>query len=627
MTLKTARKRVVTVIESKFVTLVMTLVTMYALFGDDCRLALAPPSSDDVFYGLSTVALVLFTLELCANCFAKDDYIFRFYFWLDLVATLSLIPDIGWVWDEIVGSDGSSTSTGAIRAGRASRASTRAGRIVRIVRLVRLIRIAKLYKHVSEQQQHQAELERPSQIDEPSMVGKKLADLTTRRVILLVLLMLIALTLFNTSTYADEYNEAQELGIAQLHIASFSERAGQASAGIFQHLVDSYLVSASSLMYLGLHGFAQAEVTALLNAVPGFNTADLKTQAQIAYDFRTAEAPTWGFEGCFLPNGTLIDLNVTCSSTAIFNGKPAVQLEAALNIAKTTFVMLVLAAGAFLFTRDAETLVIGPIERMVNIVKRLADDPLGALHQDSHSQSMDNSETALLERTLTKIGNLLQIGFGQAGAEIIGNNMKDGALNPLIEGQKMNGIFGFCDIRQFTDATECLQEKVCAPCSLLSAPCPPRFRAVQCFHSMTDLQPSLSTDDVHACAGHGVCQSNWRYRARGHTSLQRCCQQKHWRRLSAYVATSDRHEHCQRRQRGQSTRQPAACQISGGQRIRDRYSQYAIIYGTAIWVLHAGGGLRKLRRAGGRQSSCGDPGWVVHSGELSRRTARIANGR
>jgi hypothetical protein len=37
---------------------------------------------------------------------------------------------------------------------------------------------------------------------------------------------------------------------------------------------------------------------------------------------------------------------------------------------------------------------------------------------------------------------------------------KSGNIDPLVEGKHMRGIFGFCDIRQFTDATECLQERV-----------------------------------------------------------------------------------------------------------------------------------------------------------------------
>lgn len=33
-------------------------------------------------------------------------------------------------------------------------------------------------------------------------------------------------------------------------------------------------------------------------------------------------------------------------------------------------------------------------------------------------------------------------------------------MNPLTGGKKMAAIFGFCDIRNFTDATEVLQENI-----------------------------------------------------------------------------------------------------------------------------------------------------------------------
>jgi len=62
---------------------------------------------------------------------------------------------------------------------------------------------------------------------------------------------------------------------------------------------------------------------------------------------------------------------------------------------------------------------------------------------------------------MLKIGALLAIGFGDAGSEIIAQNMQQtGKVNPMIAGKKLIAIFGFCDIRNFTDATEILQEDV-----------------------------------------------------------------------------------------------------------------------------------------------------------------------
>ena len=60
-----------------------------------------------------------------------------------------------------------------------------------------------------------------------------------------------------------------------------------------------------------------------------------------------------------------------------------------------------------------------------------------------------------------KIGALLALGFGEAGSKIIADNMaRSGDVDPMIPGQKINAIFGFCDIRRFTDTTEVLKEGV-----------------------------------------------------------------------------------------------------------------------------------------------------------------------
>ena len=66
-----------------------------------------------------------------------------------------------------------------------------------------------------------------------------------------------------------------------------------------------------------------------------------------------------------------------------------------------------------------------------------------------------------MEDTILKIGVLLALGFGEAGSAIIATNMeKGGDVDPMVKGNKIIAIFGFCDIRQFTDTTEILQEGV-----------------------------------------------------------------------------------------------------------------------------------------------------------------------
>ena len=130
-------------------TVIMTTVTLYALFGDDIRCLFFTKAADNVFYVLTIIAMSLFMLEVILSSIAKEDYFLSFYFWLDFIATVSLIFDIGWFWNAILGTGSVSNAKqakSAAKAGRGARLGTRASRIARIVRLIRLIRIVKLYK-------------------------------------------------------------------------------------------------------------------------------------------------------------------------------------------------------------------------------------------------------------------------------------------------------------------------------------------------------------------------------------------------------------------------------------------------------------------------------------------------
>lgn len=80
---------------------------------------------------------------------------------------------------------------------------------------------------------------------------------------------------------------------------------------------------------------------------------------------------------------------------------------------------------------------------------------------ETKEERVESNETDLLEQAITKMATLLQVGFGCAGAEIIAKSFStDGELDPMVPGTRVNAIFGFCDIRDFTMATEYLQKDV-----------------------------------------------------------------------------------------------------------------------------------------------------------------------
>ena len=53
-----------------------------------------PPAADPACGWIAVFCLVAFLLELVLASVARPDYFLRFYFWIDLVATISMLFDV-----------------------------------------------------------------------------------------------------------------------------------------------------------------------------------------------------------------------------------------------------------------------------------------------------------------------------------------------------------------------------------------------------------------------------------------------------------------------------------------------------------------------------------------------------
>mmetsp|Transcript_17831 Transcript_17831/g.51102 ORF Transcript_17831/g.51102 Transcript_17831/m.51102 type:complete len:937 (+) Transcript_17831:323-3133(+) len=469
-------------------------VTIYALFGDDFRVALFSKDFDTVFFTLSLLAMLTFAVELFIFTFAKPGYYKSFYFWLDVIATVTMFSDVGFIWEpmlELFLTDESagSTSQDALSAIRASRVGTKSSRIVRIVRIVRLVRVVKLYKA----SKGEDALDDQMAEENPSLVGKKLSDKTMQRVITVVLSMLIFVQFFDYSMYTNMPTRGV-YGLYRLH-KRFQQR-NQSSPDFadflqndFRDEVEDYTrgLEDRRLIFISIHGAGDyardilefARSTSWQDPESGLEqtmndaldyspTTDIELSEEgINEAYRASEYEVASASLCFDEGGgsAKVPHDTSCGSFAYFDIRTAVRWAAALNIFQTIFVMIVLTGGSLMFSNDAEKLVIRPIERMVISVKQLAENPMGSTGLGEIAtyggDPNEDDETVLLQRTIAKIGQLLQIGFGEAGSEIIAMNMSNNSgIEPMCDGVKIEAVFGFCDIRNFTDTTECLQEKV-----------------------------------------------------------------------------------------------------------------------------------------------------------------------
>ena len=148
---------------------------------------------------------------------------------------------------------------------------------------------------------------------------------------------------------------------------------------------------------------------------------------------------------------------------AAFDMSKENRIDAIFSLLTTTIVTILLAVLSLLFSSDAYKIMIRPIEKMKSTVQKLSENPLLHLEKLKQKEEMiESSETDLLEQTINKMAFLLQVGFGIAGSEIIAKSLstETGEVDPMIPGLKVEAIFGFCDIRNFTTATEYLKQDV-----------------------------------------------------------------------------------------------------------------------------------------------------------------------
>ncbi|OMJ76643.1 hypothetical protein SteCoe_23946 [Stentor coeruleus] len=454
--------KAIRILDSNILLVFMLIVTFYALFSDDIRVSQFSKADDDGFFALSCCALSFFSIEMIMSFIFKPDYRWSFYFWLDLIATLSIIPDIDWAWNPIVGIGSSSSSSSNVNqiqnAGKSSRAGARAARVIRIVRLVRLMRIAKLYKHakraVKTDSVEQVANDDTVNIPKESRVGRKLSDIITKRVIILVMVVLILIPLFDLDFYKTQaYSWDYGLEAVDDYYDTFPY---EDTVRVYYR--DYFKDSSRPLVYTA---YIYPEFP---NGIEwSSDSVDINSLREIEKYYAH-----------------------TNNSIAVYDIRIDSRLEAQLNACKTIFVCIVLVAAAIFFTNDANKFAIIPIEKMINKVKAIASNPLkiaeekvvdiyDVIEEESKSrwkkfckgckksskEGPTEYETKVLENTFVKIGVLLALGFGEAGASIISSNVKSGGdVDPLIKGKKIAAVFGFCDIRNFTDATEELQEGV-----------------------------------------------------------------------------------------------------------------------------------------------------------------------
>ncbi len=430
------QSRLAKLMASKGAVTFVTGWTLFALFGAEVRTLGFDAAAASAFSYLFIICMGVFSLEMLVNMLAStwcssrrfgesrtnllqrrcgiSGYTCSFYFLLDFVAILSLLPEVPALYEPILGSaststsaaTGGSTGLSAARAGRITRLGARVGRLVRMVRLFRLVKLYFLFRgRTLDKGEHQ-----PRQ----SRIGIRLAQRTTRRVVVLVLLVLLVLPFFSDSSEDLTSGPA----VAMLHQAASTRLQGWEVA------------CASFTGQLGAWPPGAFVLEGESRPVRLFHLEFFPPLVNSTGDCARAENPELFST---LRNGLLdgeiqrIGLGDPARgpfTEAWFNIKPVARDDAFFSMLLTLFVSFILVAGSLQVTSDAQRLVLKPIELLADFLDRPALDSRGDI------TSKDNEglfETKLLENTVKKLVTLLRLGFGPAGCVVAAKHLVAGS--------------------------------------------------------------------------------------------------------------------------------------------------------------------------------------------------------
>lgn len=444
------------------------ILSLWALLSHDVRLAFYEKSDDFYFSAITSLVFFIFAIEILVLSALVDGYMYvpdwtcnqddsryerfrkfvqfgSFQFWLDTIATASLIYDIDWMHV----SELDPTDSVASRASRAARAGARLGRIVQLLRVLRtalklsedkpvkapvLRKRSQLLNQATELEHEQKE----------SRIGAAMSEFKTKRVILMVLIMIIVIPFF---IYVPP-NNAQREALATIHLFAVKN----ATLPNFSH---GYQLALNSAI------FEQKLVRLISNGrvlyIDHSRLHSLRAQESVTYSFR--------------------DKAAAITTTGIFDVSDLSGTISLLLLYSLIVVFVILLWSSYSFKMITYNLIIHPLEHMSDLVLQISRNPL-ALNKTMPGPEEGfevGYETTFLLQTLYKISGLMRVCFGEAGAGVIARNLTVMELDDKNEGRgrrkqqrldltgpgvMVKAIFCFYDIRNFTDSTECLQEEV-----------------------------------------------------------------------------------------------------------------------------------------------------------------------
>jgi hypothetical protein len=144
-----------TIVRGWWWTTIIGCFTVYTLFSDDLKEICFEPTVSPIFDIMVYICMGFFTLEIVLSLINGQDYFLSFYFYLDIISTISMILDLSYFSQTSL--DSVDSLNNILRSAKTAKIGSRAGRIVRMFRIVGIFRLSKIFKEAEKVKQTKIE--------------------------------------------------------------------------------------------------------------------------------------------------------------------------------------------------------------------------------------------------------------------------------------------------------------------------------------------------------------------------------------------------------------------------------------------------------------------------------------
>lgn len=206
-------------------------------------------------------------------------------------------------------------------------------------------------------------------LSKESKIGQILSEMSIKKIIIVILLLMFVIPLFNIDVYRDpenawDYHLKNQMELLMLPPSSISTTS------------ISKLINSTIQSYINEQNFIILYSTPF-NELPHFSSVDLALlrSGDLISSVQTIDVSLIMANRPELTITPGLNAKNSNSLTVILDQSQINKINAAFSLAKTLFVCLVLILLLQLFTKDINTLLVEPIEGMMEKLMLMAKDP------------------------------------------------------------------------------------------------------------------------------------------------------------------------------------------------------------------------------------------------------------